>query len=57
VIEKLLGHRLAGTGDLYMHDWDSRLRDAVARLAVLPEQKLREEVGAKSRIMPSSGIV
>ena len=41
VIEKLLGHRLPGTGDLYIHDWDSRLRDAVTRLAVLTEQKLR----------------
>ena len=47
VIEKLLGHRLPGTGDLYIHDWDSRLRDAVTRLAVLTEQKLREEIGVK----------
>ena len=37
VIEKLLGHRLPGTGDVYIHDWDSRLRDAVTRLAVLTE--------------------
>jgi len=29
VIEKLLGHRLPGTGDLYLHDWDGRFRDAV----------------------------
>jgi hypothetical protein len=29
VIEKLLGHRLPGTGDLYLHDWDGRLREAV----------------------------
>jgi hypothetical protein len=49
VIEKLLGHRLPGTGDLYIHDWDSRLRDAVTRLAVLTEQKLREEIGAWSQ--------
>ena len=47
VIEKLLGHRLPGTGDLYIHDWDSRLRDAVTKLAVLTEQKLREEIGKK----------
>ena len=47
VIEKLLGHRLPGTGDLYIHDWDSRLRDAVTRLAVLTEQKLRAEIGGK----------
>ena len=49
VIEKLLGHRLPGTGDLYIHDWDARLRDAVNRLAVLAEQKLREEVGGKKQ--------
>ena len=47
MIEKLLGHRLPGTGDLYIHDWDSRLRDAVTRLAVLTEQKLREKISAK----------
>ena len=45
VIEKLLGHRLPGTGDLYIHDWDSRLRDAVTRLAVLTQQKLRGKIG------------
>ncbi len=49
VIEKLLGHRLPGTGDLYIHDWDSRLREAVTRLAVLTEQKLREKIGAKKQ--------
>ena len=49
VIEKLLGHRLPGTGDLYIHDWDSRLRDAVVRLAVLTEKKLREEIGVKKQ--------
>jgi len=49
VIEKLLGHRLPGTGDLYIHDWDSRLRDAVTRLAVLTEQKLREDTGAEKQ--------
>ncbi len=49
VIEKLLGHRLPGTGDLYIHDWDSRLREAVTRLAVLTEQKLREKIAAKKQ--------
>jgi len=52
VIEKLLGHRLPGTGDLCIHDWDSRLRDAVTRLAVLTEQKLREKIGAKKQEKP-----
>ncbi len=41
--------RLPGTGDLYIHDWDSRLRDAVTWLAVLTEQKLREEIGVKKQ--------
>lgn len=54
VIEKPLGHRLPGTGDLCIHDWDSRLRDPVTRLAVLTEQKLREEIGAKRMKKPSS---
>ena len=47
VIEKLLGHRLPGTGDLYIHDWDARLREAVSRLVVLSEQNLRSETGEK----------
>jgi len=53
VIEKLLGHRLPGTGDLYIHDWDARLRDAVSRLAILTEQKLREEILAETKKTPS----
>lgn len=32
VIEKLLGHRLQGMGEGYIHNWESRLRDAVTRL-------------------------
>ncbi|MEO8046175.1 MAG: hypothetical protein ABI684_02735 [Nitrospirota bacterium] len=49
VIEKLLSHRLPVTGDLYIHDWDSRLREAPTSLAVLTEQKLREKFQQKSR--------
>lgn len=49
VIEKLLGHRLPGTGDLYIHDWDARLRDAVSRLAILTEQKLRGEIPSEAK--------
>ena len=30
-------------------DWDARLRDAVTRLAVLTEQKLREEISAQKQ--------
>jgi len=32
VIEKLLGHRLHGMGEGYIHNWEHRLRDAVTRL-------------------------
>lgn len=32
-----------------LEDWDARLRDGVTRLAVLTEQKLREEMGAKKQ--------
>ena len=49
VIEKLLGHRLPGAGDLYIHDWDARLRDAVSRLAILTEHKLRGEIPAETK--------
>lgn len=59
VIEKLLGHRLPGIGDLYIYDWDARLRDAVTRLAVLTEQKLREEIrGQKEgKCLPGATIL
>ena len=43
VIEKLLGHKLPGTGDLYIHEWNWRLRDAVTKLQELTEVLLREE--------------
>jgi len=47
VIEKLLGHRLPGTGDLYVHDWDARLREAVTRLEAFTEAQLRAENGVQ----------
>jgi len=31
-IEKLLGHKLPGTGELYIHDWKTKLRAAVTTL-------------------------
>ena len=31
-IEKLLGHKLPGTGELYIHDWKTKLRKAVTTL-------------------------
>lgn len=30
--EKLLGHKLPGTGELYIHDWKSKLRAPVTTL-------------------------
>jgi hypothetical protein len=33
----------------FIHDRDSRLRDAVAQLVVLTEQKLREEIWTKKQ--------
>ncbi len=47
IVEKLLGHRLPGTGELYVHDWDGRLREAVTRLEAFTEAKLREETGVQ----------
>jgi hypothetical protein len=53
VIEKLLGHRLPGTGDLYIHDWDSRLREAATKLAVLTAEKLSGDTRAVKSKKPS----
>ena len=35
VIEKLLGHRLHGMGEGYIHNWEHRLREAVRKLELL----------------------
>jgi hypothetical protein len=51
--EYLLGHGLPGTADLYIHDWDSRWRDALSRLAVLTDQKLREDIDVNKQGKPS----
>jgi site-specific recombinase XerD len=32
VIEKLLGHRLHGMGEGYIHNWEHRLREGVLKL-------------------------
>jgi integrase len=42
VIEKLLGHRLHGMGDGYIHNWEHRLRDAVMRLEAVVIEKFRQ---------------
>jgi len=47
VIEKLLGHRLPGTGELYLHDWDGRLRDAVSRLEEFTLRTFTAESGTQ----------
>lgn len=41
-IEKLLGHRLPGTGELYIHDWKTKLRAAVTALEGTVKQRFRE---------------
>ncbi len=40
--EKLLGHRLAGMGDQYMHNWKPKLRAAVEILEELVVMRFRE---------------
>ncbi len=42
VIEKLLGHRLHGMGEGYIHNWQTRLRDAVTRLEAFVLEKFRQ---------------
>lgn len=41
-IEKLLGHRLPGTGELYIHDWKTKLRTAVTTLETVVFERFRE---------------
>ena len=43
VIEKLLGHRLPGAGDLYLHHWDGRLRHAANRLETFTIRTFADE--------------
>lgn len=40
--EKLLGHRLHGMGEQYIHNWNPKLRAAVTVLEKLVVRKLRE---------------
>lgn len=44
-IEKLLGHKLPGTGELYIHDWKTKLRAAVVKL----EETVRARFTAASQ--------
>jgi integrase len=44
-IEKLLGHRLSGMGEQYIHDWKTKLRAAVTKL----EEVVRERFKAASQ--------
>ncbi len=41
-IEKLLGHKLPGTGELYIHDWKTKLRKAVTTLEETVMERFRE---------------
>lgn len=43
-IEKLLGHKLPGTGELYIHDWKTKLRKAVTTLEETVKERFREAV-------------
>ena len=45
--QKLLGHRLPGTGKLYLHNGDGRLRDAVSRL-----EQFTAEADAQVPLLP-----
>jgi integrase len=45
VIEKLLGHRLHGMQDGYIHNWEHRLREAVIRLETMIIDKIRQGEG------------
>ncbi len=41
-IEKLLGHRLPGMGEQYIHDWKTKLRAAVTALEQTVMERFRE---------------
>lgn len=41
-IEKLLGHRLPGMGEQYIHDWKTKLRTAVTTLEQVVVERFRE---------------
>mgnify|MGYP001436870870 CR=1 FL=1 len=55
--EKLLGHRLPGMGEQYMHNWKPKLRAAVTTLEAIAIERFREashEAGAGG--WPRNGI-
>jgi hypothetical protein len=61
-IEKLLGHRLHGMGEGYIHNWQTRWRDAVTRLEAYVLEKLRQAeiqetagVGSYGQLMGVNG--
>lgn len=41
-IEKLLGHKLPGMGEQYIHDWKTKLRAAVTTLEQTVTERFRE---------------
>ena len=55
VIEKLLGHRLQGMGDGYIHNWEHRLRDAVIHLEAMIIKKLSEAEQMRESAVGSYG--
>jgi integrase len=61
-IEKLLGHRLHGMGEGYIHNWQTRSRDAVTRLEAYVHEKFRQAeiqetagVGSYGQLMGVNG--
>ena len=55
VIEKLLGHRLHGMGEGYIHNWEHRLREAVLKLETILLQKLLEMEKEHAATVGSNG--
>lgn len=56
-IEKLLGHRLPGMGEMYIHDWKTKLRAAVTVLEEITIERFRvASHEACARDLRSSGV-
>jgi hypothetical protein len=55
VIEKLLGHRLHGMGEGYIHNWEHRLREAVLKPEDILARKLSGTAEGIERRVGSCG--
>lgn len=55
--EKLLGHRLPGMGEQYMHNWKPKLRTAVTTLEAIAIERFREASHeARASDLPRRGV-